>query len=461
MDAFIEIAPSEARVVPMTSQQRFLFEAYRKRKILSRFCINTLRLSGKVRTDLLLRSFREVIRRHDALRTRLIEVSGSRAQKVMNVEECQLRSRDISDGSDDGDEELAMRCLEEFAERRWNLDEEPLFYVEILKVSERRYFLRYAIHHLIFDAIALNLMLREIWAVYAALLRGRLPTLPVVPFQYSDYAIQQQRTEADWSDKHDLYWRARLHGATRVSWPADEGTPGLKTCATAVARAPIDVSLILRLREFARRERTLLSLVMLATCVATVSARCHQKDFVVPMVVNGRNSAEEGTVVGYLAHFIYLRMELTGDERFVDLLHKVKCEFNQALLHQDSGRVSVWAPELLEGMCFSWNKWNWEEFVGVPTSAEYINLDLKVEMCPGLPADFKPIETEGPPELLSEMTFSFLENGDGVTLFLFYRADLYSATAAGRVLAAIPTISARLLQSPYARLSTLALDSER
>ena len=462
MEAAIELAPSQARIVPLTFQQRFLLEARKKSHMVSRLDSMTLRLCGKVRPELLLRSFEELIRRHDSLRTRLIEVSGTWAQKITDFEECQVRSRDISDGSDDGDEELAFRCLDEFNGRRWNLDDQPLFYVEVLKLSERCYFLSYILHHLIIDATSINLMFREIWPLYTAHLRGQQPMLPDELCQYSDYAVQQQRAEFDWSQKHDPYWQARLDGASRVIWPSDGGTAGIKTCATALARATMDADLILRSRKLAQRERTLLSLVMLATHVAVVSQRCQVKNFIVPMVVSGRNSAQEGAMVGYMAHFLYLRIQLTGDERFVDLLDNVKREFNQAMLHQDSGRLSVRAPELVRGISFSWLKWHWEESCGVPTQAESSTLDAKVEVYPSIPfvqiVNFKPMETEGPAELLSEMAIQFLEARDGLVLVLRYRADLYSAAAAARVLAAVPMASAKLLRDPYARISTLALD---
>ena len=459
MEVLIEHAPSRARTVPMTHQQRFLFEARKKNNTLRRLDTMTLRLSGKVRPELLLNSFEQVILRHDALRTRLVEVNGAWTQEIRDIQECQIRFRDISNHPSHENEESVLPRLDELIGKCWILDDAPLYYVDLLKVSESRFFLSHTLHHLIYDGYSINLIFRDIWSLYPALLRGQHPVLAEVPLQYSDYAIRQQREEAAWRDNHDAYWRARLDGASCARWPDDGGTAGVKTCATARARVPMDATLFSRLRQFARRERTLPSIVTLAAYVAVVSQQCEVRDFVLPMNVAGRCRADESALVGYLGHFLYLRMQLTENERFTGLLDKVRRELSQAMVHQDFGKVSGDIPELVGGVSFNWIKGQWEEMFGVPTQPEQAKLDIQVEAHPAAPfgqiVNFEPTETEGPAALLSELGFLFLENRDGITIVLSYRADLYSATAAGAALTSMSTALAKFLGDPYTRISTI------
>ncbi|MEQ1966173.1 amino acid adenylation domain-containing protein [Xenorhabdus nematophila] len=69
----------------------------------------------------------------------------------------------------------------------------PLIRAFLLPISETNTGLLFDIHHIIFDAWSINILLKELAQLYTAYSQGQEPLLPPVAMKYSDYVYDSQR----------------------------------------------------------------------------------------------------------------------------------------------------------------------------------------------------------------------------------------------------------------------------
>lgn len=433
---------------PLTFQQRFFFAIHRRRDTLNRLDTFALHLSGALNIDRLRRCFDELTRRHDSLRARIVMTDGVPKQET--DDSCDpsmeiIRIADVAGGELDLNAQ-AQRLIQTTAQQRYDLSLGPLFDVKVIKSSELEFLLVWGIHHLISDGTSLSLMFREMWQMYGEFIRGRQPPLKAMPPQFADYRIWQEKTQRVWLAKHRPYWEERLAGAVGIRWPLEGSMPPIVRGPVVVAQISLGETLSARLSQLARDTKTLLSLEMLTVYVAVIAGFCNQKDFIVATTVTGRDRLEHHYVVGYLAHLVYLRIQLTGDETFTELLGRVSQEYCRTLLRKDFGGIVIETPELLAGTLFQWSPWRRGEIDGLPMPAEAARLDIAAEV-------FPVEQTSNFPEDFNIMVW-FSETKEGVSGGVAYRPDVFTANAIERLVQHLRAMAERLGETPHARVMT-------
>jgi Condensation domain len=333
--------------VPLTFQQEFMLETLMKHSI-SVPIFDARRLRGELNIDILCRSLSLVVARHESLRTRIIDVDTSPKQKIDEAREFELKVLRISGISNEEIEAEARRFLHGFIWRRVELEVGPLFDVRLLQLGKRDYVLALVLHHLITDVVSCNLLLREIWDSYSAFSRGHEPNLPTVSMQYSDYALWQRKGHSRWLEEHEGYWSRRLAGAVSAKLQNDTAFEGIGHQRVSTADMSFE-QVSPRLNELARNLRTTTAFLLLALYAIVLFRWSGQRDFVLPYVVSGRIGSMDLNVMGYLGQFLMLRIELTGDETFIDVLKCVSREFFSAYKHLDFSRKSNTHQEFFKG----------------------------------------------------------------------------------------------------------------
>ncbi|HEU0079960.1 MAG TPA: amino acid adenylation domain-containing protein, partial [Longimicrobiaceae bacterium] len=152
----------------------------------------TPRLGGELDEAALERALGEVIRRHEALRTTFREVDGSPVQVISPFGGFTLPIEDLT-GLPEADREAAVRRrATEEAMRPFDLATGPLFRATLLRVDEESYALLLTMHHIVSDGWSMDVLFRDISALYTAYRAGKESPLPELPVQYADYAIWQR-----------------------------------------------------------------------------------------------------------------------------------------------------------------------------------------------------------------------------------------------------------------------------
>jgi hypothetical protein len=348
--AFQGQPPDRAHAAPLTFQQAFYEQIHYGSADLKRFdSVFALRISGSLDTGALTKGFETLILRHDSLRTCIRVVHGTLRQFVGSVPGRALnvvaRSREAK-----GTEAIEEQLLR-LAHRRFVFEGETLFDATLLQQSEDEAVLFWGMHHFICDHVTRRQLLRELWRLYGRFLSGgECPS--DCPSQYWQYGRWQQEAHRKWCETQQSYWQKYLAAASGIRWPTvRKRGPGDEVATVSVAW---DSTLSSSLRGLAERRRTWLSILVLAIYVVTVCQWCDQRDVVIATTVTGRDRPEHQSIAGFLAHPLYLRVQLMGDETYAELIDVVVREYNRSLFRKDFGGLVMKNQDLLAGTLFQW-----------------------------------------------------------------------------------------------------------
>ena len=297
-----------------------------------------LRLSGKLDDRALERSFVELIRRHEVLRTRFGIQEGAPHQKIDPPGVFQLHRANLSDLAIPLQREQQLRELKQRELlHRFDLSEGPLFRVALVSLNTLEFALLMTMHHIVSDGWSHGILVQELSSLYAAYVRGQPSPLPGLAVQYADYAIwQRQWLQGEVLQNQLKYWSERLAGAPpQLQLPTDRQRPPEESFRGGMLRFHLPAKITGELDELARRDGATLFMVMLAAYQLLLSRWSGQQDIVVGSPIAGRKNREVEGLIGFFVNTLVLRTDVSGNPTFRQLLKRVKGLTLGAYAHQD------------------------------------------------------------------------------------------------------------------------------
>ncbi|MEW5931800.1 MAG: condensation domain-containing protein, partial [Gemmatimonadota bacterium] len=294
-----------------------------------------LRLRGALDADALRAALDALVERHETLRTTFEERAGVPVQVVHPPAPAALRVVDLHDAPDA--EAEAERLAAEEALLPFDLETGPLLRCALLRLGEDDHVLCLTLHHVVSDGWSMQVLVREVGALYAAFGRGEEPGLPELPVQYADFAVWQRAwLGGEALEERIGYWRGRLAGAPALlEVPTDRPRePGQSPLA---ASHPFRLSpeLSQALRALSRREGTTLFMTLLAGWQALLGRWAGQDDVVVGTPIAGRTRVELEGLIGFFVNMLALRGDLGGDPAWSELLGRTREAALGAYEHQE------------------------------------------------------------------------------------------------------------------------------
>ena len=425
----------------LTFQERFYWAIHNKDSGLYRLDPFSFLITGELDREYLQRSVDALINRHEVLRTRFSMVDGGLRHRVDERVECPVVIKEVGDTGQSKATECAEQFIQEVADRTHDLSVGPLFNVALIKLTGREQILVFGIHHLLFDAVTIDILFREFWLRYAQFILGYEPKVQRVSVRYAEYRLWQEKTHRLWVERHRHYWVSRLSGGAAIEWPGvvKNATGHQQECVSAVERS-FGETLSAEVHSSARRLRTSVSLELLAAYAAVISQLNHQRDFIVGTMWNGRDHAEHSDIAGYLAHPLYLRVQMSGEETFRQLLENVSTEFRNALVHKDFGGVCTETMDLFGGTLFQW----------MPASELGVRLGT---IAPGV--DVKWFLFKGRmnfPEKFKLILYVHEQKND-IGVYVRFRPQFIAGELVERLLIDLEAMLRRLVRNPHARIA--------
>ncbi len=296
-----------------------------------------LRLPGDLDAAVLERALGEVMRRHESLRTVFREADGAPVQVVQPFAGFTLPIEDLS-GLDDAESaaEVARRTAAE-ATRPFDLAAGPLFRGTLLRLGARDHVLLMCMHHIVSDGWSMEVLRREVPALYAAFRDGRPSPLPELAVQYTDYSVwQREQAQGGVLERQLGYWKGQLAGAPELlELPTDHPRPPASSFRGSTVPFSFPVGLLEELQAVARNEGTTLFMVVLAAFQVLLSKYAGSADVIVGTPIAGRTHREMEGIVGFFVNTLVLRTDLSGDPDFRDVLRRVRETVFAAYENQD------------------------------------------------------------------------------------------------------------------------------
>jgi amino acid adenylation domain-containing protein len=194
------------------------------------------------------------------------------------------------------------------------------------------------LHHAISDGWSLRVLARELGTIYAAFVESRPSPLPQLPIQYADYAVwQRARLEGGGVEPLLAYWTRRLEGAPEAL-DLEIDRPRSSSAGGGGARVPvaIDAARTESLRALGRRAGATLFMTLLAAFGALLQRYSGQDDIVIGTPFANRTCGDVENLVGLFTNALPLRVDLSGDPTFLELLTAVREATLDAYAHQET-----------------------------------------------------------------------------------------------------------------------------
>ncbi|WP_224247833.1 non-ribosomal peptide synthetase/type I polyketide synthase [Hyalangium gracile] len=284
------------------------------------------RVRGTLDADALEKSLQALVSRHESLRTRFAEVEGQPVQVIAGHLPVHLDRIELGALPPEERELEVQRRAEADARQPFDLHRAPLLRAHLLTLSGDEHVLLLNLHHAITDGWSMDVLYRELEALYGALARGEPPSLPALALQYADYAVwQRQWAETPALAEQLSWWKQQLAGVPPVlELPSDRPRPPVQDFRGAVVPFRVDRQTTAALRALATQERVTPTMVLLAAFQALLHRYTGQEEFIVGMPHANRDRSEMAEVVGFFVNTLAMRADLTGEPSFRSLLARVR-----------------------------------------------------------------------------------------------------------------------------------------
>jgi hypothetical protein len=297
----------------------------------------TLRLTGPLNIAALEKSFNEILRRHEILRTTFRSFDSQPVQFISPSWHVNLDVVDLSEFDEVTKSSEVARYRKHEVQTCFDVVEGPLWRTRLLRLDAHEHLVLFTMHHAISDGWSMMVLTQEMAELYQAFLAGRPSPLPELPVQYGDYAVwQREWLQGDVLAAQIDYWRGQLAGAPpRLELPTDRPHTPNRTTEGALHEFTFPSAVTAKLEELARRERATPFMVLLASLAALLSRFSGQEDVLVGTMIGGRPRIELERLIGFFVNTLVVRVDLSGKPSFRELLRRVREATLGAYAHQD------------------------------------------------------------------------------------------------------------------------------
>uniref|UniRef100_UPI000B1EEDFC condensation domain-containing protein n=1 Tax=Peterkaempfera griseoplana TaxID=66896 RepID=UPI000B1EEDFC len=296
-----------------------------------------MRLRGELDRTALEQAFRDVLDRHEVLRTVVATVDGVPQQRILPSSQLSFELR-----TDEVTEDDLAATVTRLARSTFDLAADLPLRAGLLALGPQDHVLVVVLHHIAADGWSLAPLADDVSHAYAARTAGRAPEWEPLPVQYADYALWQQDLLGDETDPGSLlnaqltYWRKALTGLPEeLALPTDRPRPAVASYEGVVSPIELDAELHRRLAELARHHGATLHMVLQAALAVLLSRLGAGDDIAIGSPVAGRTDDALDRLVGFFVNTQINRADLTGDPTFGELLGRIRDAALDAHEHQD------------------------------------------------------------------------------------------------------------------------------
>ncbi|GAA1938248.1 hypothetical protein GCM10009837_75660 [Streptomyces durmitorensis] len=297
-----------------------------------------LRLTGELDVGALESALRDVIDRHEVLRTMIVEDDdGVPHQQVLPSGQ---KPFDLPLVEIAKEEESA--AVDEAATATFDLAADVPIRAVLMRCGPREHTLVLVMHHIAVDGESFGPLFSDLLMAYAARTEGRAPEWEPLPVQYADYTLWQRDMLGDESDPHSLaagqleYWRQTLADlAQPLAIPTDRQRPKAMSRRGDMVPFAIDPDLLRAVEKLAAQADTTTSMVMHSALAVLLHHLGCGDDVPIGAPIAGRTDEELRDLVGFFVNTWVLRVDLSGNPTFRELLQRVRERALAAYDNQD------------------------------------------------------------------------------------------------------------------------------
>ena len=309
---------------PCTSAQKRLYFLQQFSKESTAYNIPVIHYLGRsVNRQMLETALKQLISRHESLRTYFFQADGVIFQKICENMDFKL---DEYTCEIDKFESYVNAYI-----RPFDLSQSPLVRASVVEIKEAGYVLVIDVHHILSDGISHQVLIDDFFHLYN---NHKLPALRI---QYKDFSVWQERiAKSEMFEKQKAYWLSVLSGPLpRLNFPIDKPRPPFFTFKGEHIKFVFDEALTTQINSFNRQYKCTLQMTFLAVLNVLFYRYLGQKDFIINCGISGRKYKDLERIVGVFVNSLPIRNTLQGDQTFLSFHNQVAQNCIAAYENQD------------------------------------------------------------------------------------------------------------------------------
>jgi hypothetical protein len=294
-----------------------------------------LQIKGKLDTQCLQKSWDELVKRHEILRTSFPLLKDEPIQRLHSIDEVNITIQPQNFRSFSLQER--QQHINELQNISFNLQQLPLVNINLIECGDDDFILLICQHHIITDMQSLIILTQELWSVYQAFLEKQASPLSELSVQYADYAIwQQQSLQPSGLQKRFEYWQEWMTPSepNRLELPTDRPRQH-DAFSTRSFPYTLATDLSVQIKQ-AGRDHQVSSLVMGMSALAILLHQYSQcSDIIIGTTFSYRENRKLQVLVGPLTSVLQIRLNLHGNPSFKDFIQQTQQTVQHAIVNQD------------------------------------------------------------------------------------------------------------------------------
>ncbi|MGA5063937.1 amino acid adenylation domain-containing protein [Streptomyces exfoliatus] len=338
-------------MLPLSLAQQRLWFLHKMDGPSSTYNIPTaLRMTGALDVAALREALRDVVRRHETLRTVFPDTGDGARQHVLPAAEAAVGLA-VTRSTED---ELPAALAHE-AGHAFDLAHEVPLRAKLFMLGEREHVLCLVIHHIASDGWSRTPLARDLATAYAARSAGHAPRWEELPVQYGDYTLWQRELLGSEDDPESLlsrqtaYWKQRLAGLPdAIELPLDRPRPPIAGHRGDTVPFTLPPRTHERIAALAARHGASTFMVVQAALAGLLSRLGAGTDIPLGTPVAGRTDEALEGLIGFFVNTLVLRTDTSGNPTFDELVERARACALDAYAHQDvpfERLVEALAPE--------------------------------------------------------------------------------------------------------------------
>jgi amino acid adenylation domain-containing protein len=404
------------------------------------------RWRGQLNLPALPASWSALVQRHAALRTRFVLQNDTLFQKVLADSKSLLSLTDLSAFSPTAREaELERLAREEFS-RPFDLLNSSEPRVQLIRLAPDDHVLLFGIHHILSDGWSLELLARDLAALYAGEICEHVPVLAPAG-NYADFVTwQQQALTSAAIERHLTFWREQLaHVPDLLTLPFLTKAPLPETRRGSRHSSWLAPATVTELRALGAAHGCSLFATLLAGFQIAMHRATDQSQFVLGVPFAGRPDCLPAAIAGCFVNALPVRCDLSGDLNFIALVRQTQEQLWLVQSHQDFPFAKL--VEALRPQRRSDRNPIFQILVG------YEDLNHSIQQLPELTMELQ--EVDPAEALFDDLTLLFRDGPRGLECVCLYPEGWYESARLEEFAAELPKILAAAVSKPLLPLAHL------
>ena len=291
---------------------------------------------GPMDREALGRALDTLVERHEIIRTTYHDLAGKPVQVAAEQWDLVPAFTDLRDIPVERREKALAGWLARIAAKPFDLYRDLALRAAVAQTGDDAFVLLLSAHHIACDGWSFGVIGRELAELYSAYTTQRTPTLPELPIQYADYAVwESQQMQGEPFERGLAYWRERFSGPLeRVALPTDASAAGTSIHTGSTATLTLRSGIATALRRRAELSNVTAFTVVAAALQVLLHRHSGQDDIAMGTVIAGRPRPECEPLIGPFANTVVLRLDLSGDPTFEEVLRRAGEMVRGAVAHQ-------------------------------------------------------------------------------------------------------------------------------